>query len=230
MELASALRACHAEGRRGAPWGFQVLVVSSCHLSTESLAGRSRAGATGAQPPNPAPGVTSRYEPNYESRKALIRTAKRTKKRTRPSVRKRSTQRNRVSAEQLATSVSARSTVQNRRGAGDQNRRTVGFALAKSAAPEPGIHKTKRGDSLTKLRRTMLTATASKNRGLTLLALDAEKWHAPCLCWRNATMQHGHRAEDCPTLRNAKVAGRTPKQEKLLPRVRSRQAPRTRAG
>lgn len=135
-----------------------------------------------------------------------------------------------VSAERLATSVSARSDHQNRRGAGDQNRRTVGFALAKSAAigasigenighpraphrarpPIPrgrtsaGISravssKIARGDHSAKLRRTMPPARTSKNRGHALLALDADKWHAPCLCWRHAAMQHGHRADDSDT-------------------------------
>ncbi len=38
-----------------------------------------------------------------------------------------------------------------------------------------------RGGRPAKLRRTMPTESASKNRGLTLLAMDAEKWHVRCL-------------------------------------------------
>lgn len=53
-----------------------------------------------------------------------------------------------------------------------------------------------RGGRPAKLRRSMPTASASKNRGLSLLAIDLEKWHTTCWCWRCAAMQHGHRAED----------------------------------
>ena len=56
----------------------------------------------------------------------------------------------------------------------------------------------------------MPPARTSKNRGHALLALDAEKWHAPCLCWRHAAMQHGHRGRGpAERLSFAKVAGLT---------------------